>query len=162
VIRWRSVCRVSCLVSNIAHSYGWRQRRHVRSSQLAEIVSAVSRVGTAPMPQSEVKRALTETTLPFLSSVFFHDRDISVGLIGNHLPASHKARQNRSFGSTLCRKHEAMTLLGLGPAPSSFLHFPSGVKIGQRRPARYTTQAIAKAGRSPRLHQTTILGMRTR
>jgi hypothetical protein len=51
--------------------------------------------------------------LPFLSGFFFHDRDISVGLICYHLPTSHKARQNRSFSSALCQEHEAMTFLGV-------------------------------------------------
>src|ERR1700730_18112008 len=52
----------------------------------------------------------------FLSGVLSHDRDISVGLVSYHLPASSKARQNRSFGSALCQQHEAMTFLSLSPA----------------------------------------------
>jgi hypothetical protein len=97
--------------------------------------------------------------MSFLSCLLFHDRDISVGLVGDNLPASHKASQNRSFGSTLCHQHEAMTFLGMGAASACFVHFPPGVKTGQRRPAGYTTPAIAKAGSWPRLREKTILEM---
>jgi hypothetical protein len=94
--------------------------------------------------------------LSFLSSVLFHDRDISVGLVGYHLPASCKARQNRSFGSALCQEHEAMTFLSLRPATACFAYFPLGVKIGQWRPARCTTREITKVGDWSRLHQSMI------
>jgi hypothetical protein len=74
----------------------------------------------------------------FLSSVFFHDRDISVGLICNHLPASPEARQNRSLGSALSRKHKAITIFGLSPTTTRFVGLPLGAKKGQWRPAKYT------------------------
>jgi hypothetical protein len=117
------------------------------------ILMVAVRRRTALIHRSEVERSLTETTLPFLSGIVFHDCDISVGLIGNHLPASHKASQNCSLGSALCQKHKATTFLGLGPAPSGFLHFPSGIKKGQWRPARYTRPKSTKTANWLRLRQ---------
>jgi hypothetical protein len=46
----------------------------------------------------------------FSSGLPFHDRDISVGLVGDHLPASGEARQNGGFGSALRQKHEATAI----------------------------------------------------
>jgi hypothetical protein len=68
--------------------------------------------------------------LLFLSGFLFHDRDVSLGLISYHLPASGKARQNRSLGSALRQKHEAMTFISPGSATACFVHFPSGIKEG--------------------------------
>jgi hypothetical protein len=80
----------------------------------------------------------------FLSGVLFHDRDISVGLICNHLPATPKARQNRTFGSALCQEHEAMAFLGPCPAAICFFQFLSRIKGGHRRPSRYTRSGIPR------------------
>jgi hypothetical protein len=82
--------------------------------------------------------------LSLLRRVLFHDRDIAVGLVGDHLPASHQARQNRRLGSALRDKHETVTFLGLGPAPAGFVDLPLGAKKAQRRPARYTSPGKTK------------------
>ena len=62
-----------------------------------------------------------------LSGVLFHDRDVSVGLIGYHFPASHEAGQDRGFGSALCQEQETVAFIGLGSAPVCVIHgsFPS-------------------------------------
>src|SRR5450755_1277782 len=39
-----------------------------------------------------------EAALSPLSGVLFHDRDVSVGLVSYHFPASHEAGQDRGFG----------------------------------------------------------------
>jgi hypothetical protein len=62
-----------------------------------------------------------------LSGVLSHNRNIAVGLIGNHFPAPCEASQNRGLGSALGQKHETMTFIGLSSAPIcrghySFLH----------------------------------------
>jgi hypothetical protein len=57
-----------------------------------------------------------------LSGVLFHDRDVSVGLIGYHFPASHQAGQDRGFGSALCQEQETVTFIGLGSAPVCAVH----------------------------------------
>jgi hypothetical protein len=101
-------------------------------------------------------RSLNEAPLSFLNRVFLHDRNISVCLVSNHLPASSKARQNRSFGPALRQEHETMTFLGMSPATACFAYFPLGVKIGQWRPARCTTREITKVGDWSRLHQSMI------
>jgi len=80
-----------------------------------------------------------------LRRLSFHNRDIAVGLVSYHPPASPEARQNGSFSSALRQKHKAMTFLGLRPAPTCFLHLPPGIKIGQRNPARYTRPKMTKA-----------------
>jgi hypothetical protein len=83
------------------------------------------------------------TFSPFLRGVFSHDRDIPIGLIGDHLPASGKAGQDRGFGSALRQEDEAVTFLGVRPAAAGFADFPPGIK-GQRRPARCTRPAPTK------------------
>jgi hypothetical protein len=60
-----------------------------------------------------------------LSGVLFHDRDVSVGLISYHFPASHQAGQDRGFGSALCQEHETVTFIGLGAAPVCAVHCSS-------------------------------------
>jgi hypothetical protein len=95
----------------------------------------------------------TEAASSFLSGFLFHDRKISVGLVSYHLPASSKARQNRSFGSALCQQHAAMAFLSLGPATTCFLHFPPGINIGQRRPPRHTRPKTTRAGYRWQLRQ---------
>jgi hypothetical protein len=82
--------------------------------------------------------------LSFPSCLASHDRDISIGLIGYHLPASSEACQNRGFGSALRQKHQAITLLGLNPATRGFFQFALGIKKGQRKPARYTRSGTPK------------------
>jgi hypothetical protein len=52
-----------------------------------------------------------------LSGVLSHDRNIAVGLIGDHFPAPCEAGQNRGFGSALGQKHQTVTFIGLGSAP---------------------------------------------
>jgi hypothetical protein len=74
----------------------------------------------------------------FLSSLLFHDRDISVGLVSYHLPASPEARQNRGFGPTLRHKHETVKFLGLSPATTRFVDLSLRAKKGQRRPPKYS------------------------
>jgi hypothetical protein len=93
--------------------------------------------------------------LSLLSAVLLHDRNISVGLVRNHLPTSRKACQNRGFGSAPSQKHEAMTFLGLRPAPTCFVHFTLRIKIGQRRPARYTRPKMSIKPNRWRLRQAT-------
>jgi hypothetical protein len=78
-----------------------------------------------------MEKPLTEAILSFLSGVFFHDRDIPVGLICDHLPATPEARQNRGFRSALSQEHQAMTFLSLRPATACFACFPPRIKIGQ-------------------------------
>jgi len=82
--------------------------------------------------------------LSFPSCLASHDRDISIGLIGYHLPASSEACQNRGFGSALRQKHQAITLLGLNPATRGFFQFALGIKKGQRKPARSTRSGTPK------------------
>jgi hypothetical protein len=60
-----------------------------------------------------------------LSGVLFHDRDVSVGLIGDHFPASHEAGQNGGFGSALCQEQETVAFIGLGSAPVCVVHCSS-------------------------------------
>jgi hypothetical protein len=45
-----------------------------------------------------------------------HDRNISIRLICNHLPAAGQAGQYRGFGSALRQKHQAMTFISLSSA----------------------------------------------
>jgi hypothetical protein len=87
--------------------------------------------------------------MSFLSCLLFHDRDISVGLVGDHLPASHQARQNRGLGSTLRDKHETLTFVSLSPATTGFVDLPLGAKKAQRRPARYTSPGKTRPRRLP-------------
>jgi hypothetical protein len=74
-----------------------------------------------------VRFAWTGSHLPVppLSGFFFHNRDVSVGLIGYRFPASHKAGQDRGFGSALCQQHETVTFIGLGSAPICAVHCSS-------------------------------------
>ena len=60
-----------------------------------------------------------------LSGFCFHNRDVSVGLISYHFPASHKAGQDRGFGSALCQEHETVTFIGLGSAFICAVHCSS-------------------------------------
>jgi hypothetical protein len=57
-----------------------------------------------------------------LSGFFFHNREVSVGLVSYHFPASHKAGQDRGFGSALCQEHETVTFIGLGSASICAVH----------------------------------------
>ena len=50
--------------------------------------------------------------VPPLSGFFFHNRDVSICLIGYHFPAWHKTGQDRGFGSALCRERETVTFVG--------------------------------------------------
>jgi hypothetical protein len=54
-----------------------------------------------------------------------------------------------------------MTFLSLRPATTCFVHFPPGVKVGQRRPARYTRLKMTKVGNRLRLRQSTTPEMST-
>jgi hypothetical protein len=67
----------------------------------------------------------TEVALSPLSGVLFHDRDVSVGLISYHFPASHEAGQDRGFGSALCQEQETVAFIGLGSAPVCAVHCSS-------------------------------------
>ena len=69
----------------------------------------------------EVRRPI-EAALSPLSGVLFHDRDVSVGLISYHFPASHQAGQYRGFGSAPCQEQETVTFIGLGSAPVCAVH----------------------------------------
>lgn len=82
--------------------------------------------------------------LSFPGSLPSHDRDIAIGLVGYHLPASRKAGQNRRLSPAFSQQHEAMTFLGLNPATTCFFDFPSGIKKSQRIPARYTRSRTTK------------------
>jgi hypothetical protein len=128
----------------------------VRRFQSPDIVGAVRYAGKVPLATLRASRLLNEAPLSFLNRVFLHDRNISVCLVSNHLPASSKARQNRSFGPALRQEHETMTFLGMSPATACFAYFPLGIKIGQWRPARCTTRGITKVGDWSRLHQSMI------
>jgi hypothetical protein len=57
-----------------------------------------------------------------LRGVLSHDRNIAVGLIGDHFPAPHQAGQNRGFGPALGQKHETMTFIGLSSASVCVVH----------------------------------------
>jgi len=46
-----------------------------------------------------------------LSGVLFYNRDVSVGLIGDHFPASHEAGQNGGFGLLVPASSSPMTFL---------------------------------------------------
>jgi hypothetical protein len=78
-----------------------------------------------------MKEPLAKAISSFLSGVLFHDRDIPVGLICDHLPATPEASQNRGFRSALGQEHQAMTFLSLRPATACFAYFPPRIKIGQ-------------------------------
>jgi hypothetical protein len=62
-----------------------------------------------------------------LRGVLFQNRDVSIGLISYHFPASHEAGQDRGFGSALCQEQETVAFIGLGSAPVCAIHgsFPS-------------------------------------
>jgi hypothetical protein len=63
-----------------------------------------------------------EAALSPLSGILFLDRDVSVGLISYHFPASYEAGQDRGFGSALCQEQETVTFIGLGSAPVCAVH----------------------------------------
>jgi hypothetical protein len=54
--------------------------------------------------------------LSLLSGFASHDGDVSISLIGDHIPAAGEAGEDGGFGSALRQKHEAMTFLSLGSA----------------------------------------------
>jgi hypothetical protein len=60
-----------------------------------------------------------------LSGFFFHNRDVSIGLIGDHFPAPHEAGQDRGFGPALCQEHGTETFIGLGSASICAAHCSS-------------------------------------
>jgi hypothetical protein len=60
--------------------------------------------------------------LPFLSGFFPPDRNVSIGLICNHLPTTCQACQNGGFGTALREKHEAMAFISLSSAPICVIH----------------------------------------
>jgi hypothetical protein len=72
--------------------------------------------------QAAAVKEARQPTLPFLSGFLLHDRNISISLICNHLPATRQARQNRGFGSALRQKHEAMAFISLSSAPFRMIH----------------------------------------
>lgn len=63
-----------------------------------------------------------KASLPSPGGFLLHDRDVSVGLVRNHLPAARQAGQNRGFGSALGEKHETMAFVSLGSAPIRMVH----------------------------------------
>jgi hypothetical protein len=67
----------------------------------------------------------TEAASSPLSGVLFHNRDVSVGLIGYHFPASDEAGQDRGFGSALCQEQETVTFIGLSSASVCAVHCSS-------------------------------------
>jgi hypothetical protein len=66
-----------------------------------------------------------------LSSFALHDRDVSISLIGDHVPATGEAGEDGGLGAALRQKHQAMTFFGLGPATARLFYFPMGIKKGQ-------------------------------
>jgi hypothetical protein len=70
---------------------------------------------------------LDDSHLPVrpLSGFFFHNRNVSVGLISYHFPASHKAGQDRGFCSALCQEHETVAFIGLGSTSICAVHCSS-------------------------------------
>jgi hypothetical protein len=60
--------------------------------------------------------------LPSLGRFPPHDRNVSIGLVCNHLPAPHEAGQNRGFGAALREQHQAMAFFCLGSAPVCMIH----------------------------------------
>ena len=93
-----------------------------RCAAMAARIGITAEIRAPPLPLSV-----------FLCSLPFHDRDIAVGLISYHFPASGKPCQNRSLGSALRQQHEAMTFLSPNSATTCFVHFPSRIKEGHRR-----------------------------
>jgi hypothetical protein len=72
------------------------------------------------------------------------DHDMTVDLVGYHLPASGKAGENRSFSATLGQEQEAITFLSLRPTTACFADFPPGIKKAQWRPPKYTRPSMTK------------------
>ena len=52
-----------------------------------------------------------------LSGFLLHDRDVSIGLVGYHLPAAGQAGQDRGFRPALRQQHETMAFISLSSAP---------------------------------------------
>jgi hypothetical protein len=81
-------------------------------------------------PASNSKKP-TEAALSPLSGFALHDRDVSIGLVGDHVPTAGEAGEDGGFGAALRQKHEAMTFFGLDPATARLFYFPPGIKEGQ-------------------------------
>ena len=60
--------------------------------------------------------------LPVPGSFLFHDRDVSVGLVGYHFPAAGQAGEDGGLCTALRQQHEAMTFIGLNSASICMVH----------------------------------------
>lgn len=95
------------------------RRRAGRGSRAA----VVDRRAGAPQRKKPANTSLPlEISLAVLGGFPLFNRDVSIGLVGNHLPAAGQAGQNRGFGSTLRQQHETMAFIRLGSAPVCMVH----------------------------------------
>ncbi len=94
---------------------GRRAGRCSRTSMVDQPCGLPQRAETARIP-------LNRASLSSLGGILFHDRDISIGLVRNHLPAAGQAGQDRGFGTALRQQHETMAFLSLGSAPVCMVH----------------------------------------
>jgi hypothetical protein len=68
------------------------------------------------------RRERCKRILSFPGGFFFHDRDVSIGLICDHFPVPRQARQNSGFGPALREKHEAIAFINLSSATIRVIH----------------------------------------
>jgi hypothetical protein len=100
-------------------------RVKVRKSHGEVDVSLLDSSGSMPLSRFRLFRS------PLNNSRFVHDRDVSIGLVCDHVPATGEARENRRLCSTLRQKHQTMTFLSPGAATARFLDFSIAIKRGQ-------------------------------
>ena len=92
-----------------------------RRARKCSRTSSVNRRCGLPQRRNPAKTSFM-TSLPFPGGFLFLDRDVSIGLVGNHLPAAGQAGQNRGFGSALREQHETMAFISLSSAPIRMVH----------------------------------------
>ena len=108
---------------------GWERERNRGSGrqQVLAVFSGDRARGCSSTSMVNQRCGLSQRTnsLPLkslLGGFLLLDRDVSIGLVRNHLPAAGQAGQDRGFGSALRQQHETMAFIGLGSAPVCRVH----------------------------------------
>ena len=89
-----------------------------------------------------------KASLSVLGGFLFLDRDVSIGLVRNHLPAAGQAGQDRGLSPALRQQHESMAFISLGSAPVCMVHVYALAQAPIAEMSIFSGQALSARSRS--------------
>ncbi|MDP1865310.1 MAG: hypothetical protein Q8L13_03055 [Bradyrhizobium sp.] len=89
-----------------------------------------------------------ETSLPVPGGFLPPDRDVSIGLVGDHFPAAGQAGQDRGLGPALRQQQETMAFTGLGPTPVCMVHGDAFARASMAETFIFCRQTLSARSRA--------------